>query len=244
MEPIELRITSSYSWACHFANRCTAAFSNQFDREELKSVGILGYVVAANRYDDRLGSSFRSFCAARIRGAIVDEVRRSTWEPRSVRRNRQLLTLTKLTLDADLQRSATDAELASALGIDEFDLARVQQLAQPTRYLSLDDDQATDGADESLPLKETLADHRAVAPSAAVDTAEIRRALFEGIAHLPPAEASIIVLFYLRGTPFRHIARMMKLTPARISQIHRRGLASLRKHLGKESAKSLLRITC
>jgi RNA polymerase sigma factor for flagellar operon FliA len=231
----EERITASYTWAWHYATGCTSGFSNPFDREELRSVGILGYVVAACRYDERKGGSFRGFCATRIRGAIVDEVRRSTWEPRSARRNHQLITATKLALDADLQRSATDAELAQALGMEEADLARMRRLSQPASYISLDDDRTTGGEDDSLPLKETLADQSAIVPSVAVDTAEIRRAVFTGISKLPPAEASIIVLFYLRATPFSNIARMMNLTPARISQKHHRGLAMLRKLLAKDS---------
>jgi RNA polymerase sigma factor for flagellar operon FliA len=239
MELIEQRIADSYLWAWHYANSCTTGFSNQFEREELRSVGILGYVVAASRYDENKGSSFRSFCAARIRGAIVDEVRRSSWEPRSARRTHQLLAGTKLALDAELQRNATDAELAQALGMDESDLARLRELSQPARCISLDDDSATGSDNEALPLKETLADRCAVAPSAAIDTAEIRHALFTGISKLPPSEASVIILFYLRGTPFRSIARMMNLTPARISQRHRQGLASLRKFLAQEPGKSL-----
>ena len=239
MEPIEQRIADSYPWAWRYASSCTVGFSNPFDREELRSVGILGYVAAARRYDATKGSSFRSFCAPRIRGAIVDEIRRAAWEPRSARRNHQLIAGTKLELDAALERSATDAELAQVLGMEESALARLRQVSQPPRYVSLDDDSIAGPDDETLPLKETLADHSAVVPSAAADTAEIRHALLASISSLPPAEASVIVHYYLRGTPFRSIARMMNLTPARISQRHRQGLASLRRFLTQEPGKSL-----
>ena len=241
MEPIDQRMANSYAWACHYANHCTAGFHNPFDREELRSVGILGYVVAASRFDESKGGSFRHFCAARIRGAIVDEIRRSTWAPRSAWRTHQVLSETKLALDAELGRTATDAELAQTLGVDENGLERLRQQSQPACCVSLDDDVVAGKDDEALPLKETLADPSAVAPSAAIDTAEIRHALFTGISKLPASDAAVIVHFYLRGTPFRSIARMMNVTPARISQRHQRGLASLRQMLADDRDRNTFR---
>ncbi len=236
MELLQQRLLNSYVWACHYANCCTASFSSSFDREELKSAGILGYIVAASRFDESKGSSFRGFCATRIRGAIMDELRRATWQPRSARRNHQLIARTGLDLEAELQRKPTRAELAKALGIEESDLAQMQRLSQPASYVSLDDDTGMGSDDESLPLKEILADQSATPPSEACDTAEMRRALCSCISKLPPAEASVIVLHYLRNIPFQEIAKMMKLTPSRISQVHHHGLASLKKLLQKKES--------
>jgi RNA polymerase sigma factor for flagellar operon FliA len=85
-------------------------------------------------------------------------------------------------------------------------------------------------------LKEILADQSATPPSEAFDTAEMRRALCSCISKLPPAEATVIVLHYLRNIPFQEIAQMMKLTPSRISQVHHHALGSLKKLLQKKES--------
>jgi RNA polymerase sigma factor for flagellar operon FliA len=236
MDRLEQQIIESYSWACHYAACCTANFSNSFDREELKSAGILGYVAAACRYDERKGYSFRGYCATRIRGAIMDELRRSTWEPRSVRRNHRLLVQKTLELEAELQRNPTHLELAESLGIGIGDLIQLQKLARPARCVSLDDETVSSNDEESLPLKEVLADPAANAPSDAVNSAEIRHALCASINKLSPAEASVIVLHYMRNMPFHEVARMMKLTPSRISQLHHHALNSLKKLLKEKDS--------
>jgi RNA polymerase sigma factor for flagellar operon FliA len=234
MDRLEQQIVDSYSWACHYASCCTANFSNNFDREELKSVGILGYIVAASRYDERRGYSFRGYCATRIRGAIMDELRRSSWEPRSARRNHQMIAQKILDLEAELQINPTHAELAKSLGIEVSDLIQMQRLSRPARCISLDEDSNSNGDEESLPLKEILADESALAPSDVVDSAEIRRALCASISKLSPSEASVIVLHYMRNMPFHEIAQLMKLTPSRISQLHHNALNSMKKRLKKE----------
>jgi RNA polymerase sigma factor for flagellar operon FliA len=232
MELLHQRVLASYSWACHYASCCTAAFASSFDREELNSVGIFGYVVAANRYDERKGSSFRGFCATRIRGAIMDELRRSTWQSRSARRTHQVILKTGQHLEAELQRKPTGEELAAALGIDEFDLSQRQRSSQPAICISLDDESACGGGeDESMSLREIIADPTTAVPSEACDTAEMRRVLGISIGRLAPAEASIIMLYYLRNIPFHEIARTMQVTPSRVSQLHRQGLNSLKKIL-------------
>jgi len=82
-------LQESLSWASSFARNCAAKFPEHVDREDLASAGIVAYLQAASRYKSRLGASFRGYCATRIRGAVLDEMRRWTWAPRSVLHNRR-----------------------------------------------------------------------------------------------------------------------------------------------------------
>jgi RNA polymerase sigma factor for flagellar operon FliA len=241
MLTLQQQIVESYGWACHYANCCTANFSSAYDREELKSVGIFGYIAAASRYDKSKGNSFRGFCATRIRGAIMDELRRSSWEPRSVRRTNQLLSQKRLALEAQLQRNPTSAELAQSLGITEGDLRQLQVFSQPARCISLDDDNGSANDDESLPLKEIIPDQTIPAPPDAVSSAETRHELCLAISKLSPMEASIIVLHYMRSMPFHDIARQIRLTPSRISQLHHHALSSLKKILKENESRTSLK---
>jgi RNA polymerase sigma factor FliA len=232
---LDQQIVASYGWARNYALRCTAIFSKKFDREELTSAGVLGYILAARRYNQCKGSSFRGFCAIRIRGAIVDEYRKLTGEPRSSGRSRKVIATKKLELEAILQRSPSDLELAEALGLEASEFSKMQRASQPLFFLCLDEESASEHDDQDLPLREVIADKSTPSPSDSVDSAEIRRALCASISKLPPVEANIIISHYLHGVTLHDIAGRMNMTPARISQLHHRAISSLKKHLAKKN---------
>jgi RNA polymerase sigma factor for flagellar operon FliA len=231
MDLLQQQIIASYALACTYARRCSISFPGCFDPEELTSAGIVGYIIAAHRYDETKGNSFRGFCAVRIRGAVMDELRRLTWEPRAARRMHQTVAKKRAELEMGLQRKPTHKELAEALGIGESDLAEMQRLSQPPSYVSLDDDSSASDEEDRPPLREIIADQTATDPREHADMAEIRRALCLCIGKLPRAEAMIIVLYYLRNVSFKRIAEILKLSPSRISQLHYQALASLKKHM-------------
>src|SRR5271156_1614807 len=79
-------------WARRFASACAAKLPSHLDRDDLQSAGVLGYLRAASRYDVAKGASFRGFCAVRIRGAVLDELRRWDWAPRSVHKSQRHIT--------------------------------------------------------------------------------------------------------------------------------------------------------
>jgi RNA polymerase sigma factor for flagellar operon FliA len=88
----ENRILELLPWAQRFALSCAARLPSYLDRDDLQSAGVLGFLRAAARYDGAKGASFRGFCAVRIRGAVLDELRRWDWAPRSVHRNYRRIT--------------------------------------------------------------------------------------------------------------------------------------------------------
>ncbi len=86
------RVLEYLPWARNFARACAAKLPSHLDRDDLQSAGVLGYLRAAARYDISKGASFRGFCAVRIRGAVLDELRRWDWAPRSVHKNSRRIT--------------------------------------------------------------------------------------------------------------------------------------------------------
>jgi RNA polymerase sigma factor for flagellar operon FliA len=86
------RLIEYLPWARHFARSCTSNLPSHLDHDDLQSAGILGYLRAASRYDAARGASFRGYCAVRIRGAVLDELRRWDWAPRSVHKNQRRIT--------------------------------------------------------------------------------------------------------------------------------------------------------
>src|SRR5271154_1720443 len=95
MKTDDERLMEDLPWARHFARTCTARLPSHLDHDNLQSAGLLGYLRAASRYDISRGASFRGYCATRIRGAVLDELRRWDWAPRSVhKQNRRITRIT------------------------------------------------------------------------------------------------------------------------------------------------------
>src|SRR5271154_89183 len=152
------RVLEFLPWATRFARSCTVNLPSHLDRDDLQSAGVLGYLRAAARYDVAKGASFRGFCAVRIRGAVLDELRRWDWAPRSVHKNHKRITRVTSILIEQLEREPTRMELAAALGVEVADLDSLQTLAQPRQLISFDEMSENSQGDESLTLTERLAD--------------------------------------------------------------------------------------
>jgi RNA polymerase sigma factor for flagellar operon FliA len=222
------RLMEFLPWARGFARACAAKLPSHLDRDDLQSAGVLGYLRAASRYDATKGASFRGFCAVRIRGAVLDELRRWDWAPRSVHKNNRRITRITAILIEQLEREPTGAELATALGIDVTELIAIQTLSQPRQLVSFDETGENAGGEENLPLMERLADPHILSPDAAVHTKEDRCTLLKCLALLPKSQATVIVLHYLQSVPLRDVADLLKVTPSRVSQLHHQALGRLK----------------
>lgn len=225
------RILEFLPWAQRFARACTARLPSYLDRDDLQSAGVLGFLRAADRYDAEKGASFRGFCAVRIRGAVVDELRRWDWAPRSVHKNARRITRVTTLLVERLEREPTAAELASALDMEQAELASFQAMVQSRQVVSFDETSENSWGEDSLPLSERLADPGMPRPDASFLTEENRRELVQCIGLLPKTQETVIVLHYLQGVPLRDIADMLEVTPSRISQLHHQALARLRQSM-------------
>jgi RNA polymerase sigma factor for flagellar operon FliA len=222
------RLLEFLPWARHFARTCTSKLPSHLDHDDLQSAGVLGYLRAAARYDAARGASFRGYCALRIRGAVLDELRRWDWAPRSVHKSQRRITRITSNLTEQLEREPTQPELAAALGLEETDLAAYQTQAQPRQVVSFDEMTENGHGDENLSLMERLADPSAPRPDAAVLFAEDHRTMLQCLGCLPKTQSTVIVLHYLQNVPLRDVAEILAVTPSRVSQLHHQALARLK----------------
>jgi RNA polymerase sigma factor for flagellar operon FliA len=222
------RLIQYLPWARSFARACASKLPSYLDHDDLQSAGVFGYLRAASRYDISRGASFRGFCAVRIRGAVLDELRRWDWAPRSVHKHHRRITKITSILIEQLEREPTDVELAAALGIEASELASYQTLAQPRQLMSLDEMSENAHGEENLQLTERLPDPHAAKPDAAMLSAENRRFLLQCLALLPKTQATVIVLHYLQNVALREVADILSVTPSRVSQLHHQALERLR----------------
>ena len=222
------RLIEFLPWARHFARSCTSKLPSHLDHDNLQSAGVFGYLHAASLYDAARGSSFCGYCAIRIRGAVLDELRRWDWAPRSVYKNQRRITRITSSLTEHLEREPTRRELAAALGMEEADLTDYQAQSQPRQLVSLDEMTENGQGEEGLSLTERLADPFAARPDAAMLSAEVRRVMFRCLGRLPKSQSTIIVLHYLQHVAFRDIAKLLAVTPSRVSQLHHQALDRLK----------------
>ena len=214
-------------WAQRFARAFIAKFPAHLDHDNLQGAGMLGYLRAASKYDVSKGASFRGFCALRIRGAILDELRRWGWAPRSVHKNQRRISRVTSMLIERLEREPTCSELAHELGLDPAELASYQSQAQPRQVVSLDEVTENQG-DDHLSLTERLPDPHAIPPDVALLFAENWKIVRRCLRTLPKTETIVIVLHYLQYVPLRDVAALLEVTPSRVSQLHQRALGRLR----------------
>jgi RNA polymerase sigma factor for flagellar operon FliA len=196
------------------------------DSEDLMGYGVMGLIAAIERFNPERGFKFETFAVSRIRGAIIDELRSQDWLPRSVRQKAKEMEATIRQVEHQLGRTATDEELATAMGIKVDDLPRsLSEIVAPV--LSLDDLVSMGDEGQKLSWLDTLPDDR-VGPAAAFDQEEMVEILGQAIEALPERERLLITLYYHEGLTLKEIGQVLSVTESRVCQLHSQAVGRLR----------------
>lgn len=207
--------------AYHLLPRLPAAV--QID--DLVQAGILGLIEAARKYSQEHGASFETYAGIRIRGAILDEVRRNDWAPRAVYRKARELSAAITAVENREGRAARDAEIARELNISLEDYHQWVREASSYQVFSFDEaigdaeegsGNASGGSDPGRNPYEKLLDE------------DFSKALAETIAGLPEREAMVLSLYYDDELNLREIGEVLGVSESRVSQIHSQALVRLR----------------
>lgn len=211
----------------HVARQMSRTLSVQADFDDLVSAGTIGLINAIENFDPSRGLAFSTFAAPRIRGAILDDLRRWDHVPRSVRRKQRTLNAVREELRSSLDREPKPEETAKALGIDLEKLYRWEADAQEAVHLSLDRPIERDGSARSTPLNVLVGDDAETIEDGINHSQEIER-LKEGLLRLSERERLVLTLYYYEDLKLHEIAKVLDLTESRISQIRSKALKSLR----------------
>ncbi|WP_083699971.1 RNA polymerase sigma factor FliA [Acidihalobacter ferrooxydans] len=193
--------------------------------DDLVQAGLLGLIEAARHYRTDQGASFETYAGIRIRGAMLDEVRRHGWAPRSVHRKARTLSAAVQAVEHRLGRAARDAEVAAELGLGLEDYHQLVREAASYQVFSFDD---AIGDDDDLPAGETYAPTDAETPYDSLANEAFREALTKTIARLPEREALVLSLYYDDELNLREIGEVLGVSESRVSQIHSQALVRLR----------------
>ena len=195
--------------------------------DDLIQSGMLGLLEAVQKYDESKGASFETYAGIRIRGAIVDEMRRGDWVPRSVHRNKRDISQAMNAVEKRLGRDAKDAEVAEQLGVSLHEYHSMNQDCMSSRLFSLDE--SLDGDDEHIGLE--FKDPDAQEPASELGASALRAALAVQITKLPEREQLVLSLYYDQELNLKEIGQVLGVSESRVSQIHSQAAARLRTRL-------------
>jgi RNA polymerase sigma factor for flagellar operon FliA len=211
-------------------NRIKLNVPAHVDADDLYSVGITGLIAAVKKFDPAQGNTFASYAAMRIRGAILDELRRMDWCPRRARaRSRKLKTAIN-EVEQKVGRVATDDEVSAALGLNAKEYAKWVEEAKPVTFIAID--QTAEGQEgPGASLHELLADNSDVTGRENLEKAELVQLLTERIAELPDVPRKVLAMYNFENLRLAEIAAVFGLTESRICQIHAQTILGLRSFL-------------
>lgn len=197
------------------------------DADDLYSVGVTGLIAAVRKFDPNQGSTFASYAAMRIRGAILDELRRMDWCPRRARARSRKLKSAINDVEQKLGRAAKDSEVCAALGLTPKEYEKWVEEAKPVTFIAID--QTADGEEgEGASLHELLADEGDTTGRDSMEKAELLQLLTQRISELPDIPKKILAMYYFENMRLAEIAAVFDLTESRICQIHAQTILGLR----------------
>lgn len=201
------------------------------DADDLYSVGVTGLIAAVRKFDPEQGATFAGYASMRIRGAILDELRRLDWCPRRARARTRKLKSAIDEVEQKLGRPATDAEVCASLGLNPREYAKWLDEARPVAFIAIDHVGENDDGGTGASLHELLADEADVTGRETLEKAELSQLLAQRIAALPDIPRKILAMYYFENLRLAEIAAVFGLTESRICQIHTQTIAGLRAYL-------------
>ena len=215
------------------AGRVGSGLPQSVEQADLVSYGIFGLIDAIDKFDTDRGIKFESYAIARIKGAMIDELRAIDWVPRSVRTKARSVEKAYAKLEAELQRPPSDAEVAAEMRLSEDELQHVFSQISFLGIVALGEMLAMGGErGESISLGETIAD-TAEGPVAAFEVEETKQLLAQAINRLPEREKIVLTLYYYEGLTLAEIGEILGVTESRVCQIHTKSVLQLRARLGE-----------
>jgi len=224
------RLVVAYSPLVKYvAGRMASGLPSHVEEGDLISYGLIGLIGSIERYDLDREIKFETYAVARIRGAIIDELRSLDWVPRSVRAKARDVEKAHSQLENKLGRAPNEEEMADKLGVSVDDFRTTLLEIANSSVLALDDLWTVSDPDGGqVSLLDTIRDPNAIDPEEAIDTVELKDRLADAIESLPDRERLVIALYYYENLTLREIGEVLGVTESRVSQLHTKAVLALR----------------
>ena len=210
------------------AGRLNMYLGYNVEYEDLVSYGIFGLIDAIDKFDMTKDVKFETYASLRIRGAILDQIRKMDWIPRTVRQKQKRMDEAIKTVEARTGRAATDEEIAAELGLSEDELLGWQSQLKVTNVVSLNE-YVEQGME---PVMETRGNSHFIQPEEMVEQNELKEMLEKAMEQLTEKESKVILLYYYEEMTLKEISRVLEVSESRISQLHTKALSKMQKTMG------------
>lgn len=204
------------------AGRVAIGLPQHVDKDDLTGNGFFGLLEAIERYDPGRGIKFETYAVVRIRGSILDSIRAQDWVPATIRQRARQYEKTLAELENQLGRSATDQEVADALDISVLELQQLLNKLNTSTIIPLEEFAKTE-----------TSSNQSFNPSENIEEQEVKDTLTKAIDRLPDKEKLVVTLYYYEGLTLKEISIIMKLSEARISQLHTKAVFRMRGALSR-----------
>lgn len=199
------------------AERLHAKLPDKVELDDLISAGVFGLMDAIDAFDPERGVKFETYCSARIKGSILDELRSMDWVPRLVRARAHRLSKATRSLETHLGRKPTEEEIAEELGMDMVEFARLQRDANAVSQVSLNTKFSDGDGEKDVREIDVIKDERSEDPVIEAQKRDLKNLLTKGLTR---AERLIIVLYYYEEMTMKEIGATLDLSESRVSQMH------------------------
>lgn len=216
----------------YVAGRLYVKVPPNIEQADLVSCGIFGLIDAIEKFDLSKNIKFETYAIARIKGAIIDELRSLDWIPRSVRYKAKELERAYTTLEGKLKRTPTDTEICRQLKISKAKLHDTLSQIGGTAVVALDETFSV-GKDKEgrVGLIDIVENATSIEPASMFEIGEMRSLLAQAIDKLPEREKTVIALYYYEGLTLKEIGEVLGVTESRVSQMHTKAILQLRAKL-------------
>lgn len=205
-------------------------FPSYIDIEDIYSVGLSGLITATQKYDDKRYPSFGAYATIRVRGALLDELRRIDWMTREQRTKAKTYQKSVNELEQKLQRPVTDEDIQNELNISKIDHERIKEKARPIHIVPLDMPVGDDSS-AGQSLHDVLSDLNQSNAREITEKLEMVDILKQRMKELPTIQQKILGMYYFKGMRLAEIAAVLELTESRICQIHSKIVKELKEYL-------------
>ena len=211
------------------AGRLSMYLGYNVEYDDLVGYGVFGLIDAIDKFDSLKDVKFETYASLRIRGAILDQIRKMDWIPRTIRQRQKKIDAVMREIEAATGREATDEEIAEKLGISEDEYTEWQSQMKITGVVSLNE-YLDAGGPEIAADKHTSQDFQA--PEDVVEQVEIKEKLKEALENLTEKESKVVVLYYYEDLTLKEISQILEVSESRVSQLHTKALVKMKKTLG------------
>ena len=210
------------------AGRLSMYLGHNVEYDDLVSYGIFGLIDAIDKFDADKNVKFETYASLRIRGSILDQIRKMDWIPRTVRQRQRKLDEAVKQIEAQTGRNASDDEIAQVLGISPDELLNWQSQLKVSNLVSMTDFEENG----TEPAMDTTYKSHFTQPEEVVEKEELKKTLVEALDALTEKERRVIELYYYEEMTLKEISKILEVSESRVSQLHTKSLIKMKKIMG------------